>query len=138
MFLDCSGRGISNLPSSMFLDPAVTRLSFQSNHLEVLKTNTFSRADEVQELDLSLNLIKSIDNHTFVPFSSLTHLTISHNRLSDLGPGLLNGLFHLRVLEMSHNIIQKLSYLAFQDTQKLQELRLQYNPIFDLPENLFR
>lgn len=138
MFLDCSRLGLSSLPSSLSVESSVTSFSFQANHLEFVVMGTFARVDPVQELDLSLNLIKKIDSYTFTPFMSLTSLRLSHNRLTELSPGLLEGLYNLRVLEMSHNIIQSLSYLSFETTQKLQELRLQYNPIFDLPENIFR
>lgn len=137
-FLDCSRRGISNLPTSLLIDSTFNSLSFKSNHLESLKVNTFTRADEVQELDFSLNMIAKIDNYTFAPFMSLVHLRLSHNRLSQVTPGMLNGLWNLRLLELGHNFIERISFQSFQVTPNLQELRLQYNPLFNLPENVFR
>lgn len=138
MFLDCSRQGISKLPVSLLIDSTFSSLSFKSNHLEALRMSTFIRADEVQELDFSLNSIRKIDNYTFAPFMSLTHLRLSHNRISQITPGLMNGLWNLRLLELGHNVIETVSYLSFEVTPNLQELRLQSNPLIQLPENTFR
>ncbi|KAG8193660.1 hypothetical protein JTE90_024023 [Oedothorax gibbosus] len=135
--MDCSSRGITELPHFLHFYPPLTNINLQSNFINHLEMTTFAIGDSIEELDLSSNHIVHIDNFTFTPFKSLVLLRISQNRLDEISPGLLVGLSNLRVLEAGHNVIQKLTKESFLEVPNLLELRLQYNPLFDLPEDLF-
>ena len=57
-------------------------------------------------LDLSLNYIKTINVNQFINYTSLTYLNISHNNLTELKPGVFEGLQNLLYLSLRNNTIR--------------------------------
>ena len=162
--LDLSHNMLNDLDPDTFHDlQSLTSLDLSHNSLHHLHSSTLHGLVNLHTLDLSHNTLTHIDLHTVLgDLTSLTHLSIHHNQLTELSlpslprlstldlshnnltslpavPAAL-GLPSLRTLNLSDNNIQEvhthtdsLHHLA-----NLTQLSLAHNPQLDfLPTNLF-
>lgn len=84
----------------------------------------------VEELDLSENtLIGPLEPKTFPKMEALKDLQMSHNSLSSIKMGALQGLLNLTSLRMQHNQIDVIEDHAFSHLQTLISLDLAHNRI---------
>lgn len=84
----------------------------------------------IEELDLSENsLIGPLEPKTFPKMESLRDLQMSHNTLSSIKMGALQGLLNLTSLRMQHNQIDVIEDHAFNNLQTLISLDLAHNRI---------
>uniref|UniRef100_A0A2S2R5K6 Chaoptin n=1 Tax=Sipha flava TaxID=143950 RepID=A0A2S2R5K6_9HEMI len=150
--LDFSYNRIKSISSAVFQPLLSLRfINLSYNALEDLKSTTFGTLPTVLELFLHHNSIKRINAATFVKMSSLSHLdlrhneitqiptipislsslTISHNKIEDIGPDRawpsMNALLSL---DLSHNILgDSLDSGSFSKLLSLQSINLDYNSI---------
>lgn len=101
------------------------RLNVSHNALQLLEPNaTKGRGGEVSNvrvLDLSYNNITRVVRNYLRPAErSLTHLHLSHNRLSNATREVFGGMPHLQWLDLGDNELAELEYDVFRNTRNLQ------------------
>lgn len=90
---------------------------------------------QVVILDLAINNFEKVPDLT--QFAILRTLNLSYNVISTLDATSLAGLEQLQVLDLSHNIFKQwtdIHYKAFAIATSLTELDLSYNALYNLPE----
>lgn len=90
---------------------------------------------QVVILDLSINNFKKVPDLS--QFKALRSLNLSYNVISTLDTTSLTGLDQLQVLDLSHNAFQKwmdIDLNAISTATSLSELDLSYNALHNLPE----
>jgi len=90
----------------------------------------------IDKMDLSHNLIKSIPAQSLVNFVSLKELNLSHNKLVAISEDFIS-LFNLEVLDLSFNHIQLFHSFILQ-MNKLEYLNLKNNEILVLPKTDYK
>jgi Leucine-rich repeat (LRR) protein len=100
-------------------------LNVSHNALQLLEPNaTTERGSEVSNvkvLDLSYNNVTRIGRNYLRPAErSLTHLHLSHNRLSNATREVFGSMPHLQWLDLCSNELAELDYDAFRNTRTLQ------------------
>uniref|UniRef100_A0A672F879 G-protein coupled receptors family 1 profile domain-containing protein n=1 Tax=Salarias fasciatus TaxID=181472 RepID=A0A672F879_SALFA len=108
---DCSGRGLTTVPSG-------------------LSTFTYY-------LDLSMNNITELPAYVFKNFPYLEELRLAGNDLSFIHPEALSGLHQLKVLMLQNNQLKTVPSAALNNLHSLQSLRLDANHITMVPDNSF-
>ena len=78
-------------------------------HKIVMKRRQFA----LIELDISHNLLSTIENYDFKVFSNLLSLDLSSNKISILKAFSFHGIHHLKVLKLLDNIISTISTQLF-------------------------
>ncbi|XP_049797448.1 chaoptin [Schistocerca nitens] len=130
---------------------ATFRLNASHNRLHSLESNSSAglllghRGDPVavhsniKVLDLSHNNVSGVARGYFRPVeTSLTHLYLSHNLLSNASRDLFGNMPHLQWLDLSHNELVEIDFDTFRNTRRLQVLMLSHNLLLDVPAELFR
>jgi Leucine-rich repeat (LRR) protein len=87
----------------------------------------------VERLDLSNNLIGSIDDAVFGNMSNLTVLNVQLNTILRIGDNAFNKLSKLEELDLSRNGLFQLSPTVFRDLTSLRVLYLDANPFPIIP-----
>lgn len=154
--LDFSHNRIKSISPAVFQPLLSLRfINLSYNALEDLKSTTFGTLPTVLQLFLNNNFIKKINAATFIKMSSLSHLdlrhnnvtqiptipislsslSISHNKIEDVGPDRawpsMNALLSL---DLSNNMLgDSLNSASFSKLLSLQSLILDYNSITKPP-----
>uniref|UniRef100_A0A8C7ZMW9 LRRCT domain-containing protein n=1 Tax=Oryzias sinensis TaxID=183150 RepID=A0A8C7ZMW9_9TELE len=102
MRMDCSKRGLTEVPSGI--------------------------PDDVVQVDLSHNSIRRLRLKDFQGASGLRILNLSSNSMEHIDPGSLFGLLHLQELDLSDNNLDFLQYGVLEDLYFLSRLKLGGNP----------
>lgn len=93
----------------------------------------------IKILDFSYNNISEIMRYYFKPVeSSLTHLYLSHNEISNVTQGVFGNMPHLQWLDLSYNDLIEIDYDCFRDTRNIQVLKFSHNNIMDIPAESFK
>ncbi|KAK2819842.1 hypothetical protein Q7C36_021488 [Tachysurus vachellii] len=109
---DCSGRGLSSVPSG-------------------LSAFTYY-------LDLSMNNITELPANVFKNLPYLEELRLAGNDLTFIHPEALSGLHQLKVLMLQNNQLKTVPSAALKNLHALQSLRLDANHITVVPEDSFQ
>ncbi|XP_076447859.1 uncharacterized protein LOC143284771 isoform X2 [Babylonia areolata] len=135
ILIDCSERGLVEVPRDLHLRSWGTRLELQSNGITSLGDDDFKGLNMLEELYLSHNDITHINGSIFRPLVNLRTLRITHNKLTEM-PVFPR---HLNITEVSlaHNLIHTISPEALQALPNLQKLNLNHNQIMDIPIGAF-
>ncbi|XP_051166493.1 leucine-rich repeat-containing protein 15-like [Leptopilina boulardi] len=80
-------------------------------------------------LFLPKNKIEIINPIDFSSMPNLEELNLSDNLIMDLSPDTFSILKKLRILNLEKNLLKRVSHLAFNSFDNLQKLRLSYNSI---------
>ena len=125
-----SGNQLKTLPSTL---KTLKLLLADKNKIALLHENFL--CDEVEEIDLSHNLLEKLPNSFFQPENKLTKLNLSNNRLTYL-PDTIVTLESLTQLNARENQIETLpNHLG---DLPLKVLDLSHNKITKLPSTLLR
>ncbi|KAG7521682.1 leucine-rich repeat-containing protein 17-like [Solea senegalensis] len=100
--LDCSKRGLTEVPTGI--------------------------PDDVVHVDLSYNSISHLRARDFQSARSLRFLNLSNNYMERIDPASLSGLLHLRELDLSENGLHFIQYGVLEDLYFLSRLKLEGNP----------
>ncbi|XP_078695020.1 uncharacterized protein LOC144923974 [Branchiostoma floridae x Branchiostoma belcheri] len=126
----CYGKNLRNVPRNMPVSMTTFRL--QENSIAALGERDFARYNNLEELYLYDNIIRTVQVGTFTPVPQLIVLYLSSNHLSSLPQGLFHGLDQLASLYLSHNYIETLPSFSITDLPKLEFLSLGNNGIYDV------
>ncbi|XP_053175353.1 leucine-rich repeat-containing protein 17-like [Scomber japonicus] len=100
--MDCSGRGLTTVPSGI--------------------------PDDVVHIDLSYNSIHHLKARDFQGARSLRTLNLSNNNMEHIDTASLYGLLHLNELDLSSNNLHFIMYGVLEDLYFLSQLKLVGNP----------
>lgn len=100
--MDCSNRGLTEVPSGI--------------------------PEDVVQVDLSHNSIRHLKPRDFQGARSLRILNLSNNNMEHIDTGSLSGLLHLHELDLSHNSLHFVQYGVLEDLYFLSQLKLKANP----------
>lgn len=99
------------------------------NRIEYLAEDEFAEGQKIESLDLSSNVIRSVNN-SLLGMSSLRSVNLSRNNLVEFSLAEIRGLSNLRVIDLSYNLIEKLSGKMeniVEPDSYILELRLEFN-----------
>ncbi|GLV45240.1 chaoptin [Carabus blaptoides fortunei] len=109
----------------------IKRLKLQDNELNELLKGTFQGDihSALEEIFLSFNHIKIIQQHTFVDLASLEQIHLDDNRIEGLERRSFMNLHRLKVLNLRGNKISSISDETFQNLPELDFLDMAYNSL---------
>lgn len=124
------------LPASL-VDQLSKVVEFEAKgvSLQEISSNFFVRAKKLKIIDLSANLLKSLDHCCFEGAKNLQELNLSGNQLTRLDSCILSQLPRLVTLNLANNKLSSID--AFGGNQLLSRVDLRNNQITKLDANLF-
>ena len=123
-FLDVSYNNLGSLPSRMLARGHVLRSLNLSHNIISTIDNTAFLASVQTEVDLSYNKIYTLNNPGW---HGIHNLQLHHNHIRQLDLDAFHGLSNLTVLDLSMNNISKLTYHAVVHVPNLEYLNLSWN-----------
>ncbi|KAG6449620.1 leucine-rich repeats and immunoglobulin-like domains protein 3 [Manduca sexta] len=155
-YVDCSKKDLVSVPKIpkwvVQLDISHNRLNNVTNafndliNLNVLKLDknmlhsipNLLHLEQIQELNLNRNNIKSIDTGHFPENSSIRTLNLNSNHIKIIQEGALNNLTNLEVLKLNRNEIKSLPNHLFMNQMNLKTLELNHNKLHMINGLLFQ
>ncbi|KAJ8942195.1 hypothetical protein NQ314_010135 [Rhamnusium bicolor] len=130
-FIDLSDNIISKISPNSFENlPQLKILRLRGNRLTIPVITRLLPLSTTEELDVSENsLIGPLGPRTFPKMDSLKDIQLSHNSLSSIKMGALQGLISLTSLRLQHNQIDVIEDHAFSHLMTLISLDLAHNRI---------
>ncbi|XP_041349330.1 uncharacterized protein LOC121368657 [Gigantopelta aegis] len=137
--LELSQTFISRIPTNWFAQLGnLVSLSLRETSLRRLDAESFTGLTQLKTLDLSLNSLRVIPKDAFTPLqNTLEHLDLSGNILKSIETGALHGMFFLKTLHLSDNKMSSLQNGLFNDLIRLSSLNIQENKLSFLPDDIF-
>ncbi|CAL1541894.1 unnamed protein product [Lymnaea stagnalis] len=125
----CSGIDVLD-SRSLLMYSSLRYVKISTNSLaSVLRSDIVNVSSAIIELDLSWNLISTVEENSFVLFPNLQELSLSHNKILNLTRQMFTGLYNLRSLSVSYNIINFIANDTFDDLGTLVTLDISRNRI---------
>lgn len=131
LFLDISNNSISTISN---FNGIIQYFNISNNKILFLN---FSMPLELEVIDLSFNLIHSVDQITFSRLKKLHFLSLKHNRISFISPGVFKDLTSLTSLDISDNNIKELEFGIFTGLKNVKTLKIQNNRLTEVHELSF-
>ncbi|XP_023695204.1 leucine-rich repeat and fibronectin type III domain-containing protein 1-like protein [Paramormyrops kingsleyae] len=128
----CAKTGLLFVPT--VIDHQTMELQLTDNFITILRRKDFANMTSLSHLTLSRNTISQIMPYTFADLSRLRALHVDSNRLIVIGDDQFRGLTNLRHLILSNNQLHTISHLAFDDfLETLEDLDISYNNLINVP-----
>lgn len=128
----CAGTGLLFVPPNV--DRQTAELRLMDNFITTLRHRDFANMSSLIHLTLSRNTISQIWPYTFADLQELHALHLDANRLTSLDDTHFQGLINLRHLILANNQLHSISEGAFQDfLETLEDLDLSYNNLVEIP-----
>ncbi|XP_037073968.1 reticulon-4 receptor-like [Pollicipes pollicipes] len=134
--IDCAGRGLDNLPVGLTLPGGFSAVTFGENKLTEVKRGQFRWNTAATMLNLSHNLVATVESRALAGLPVLQTLLLDHNQLTGLNPEALQGVYELALLDLSFNRLRVLDPSLFVNTD-IRVLLLSHNPLVKLDPMLF-
>uniref|UniRef100_A0A0P4WAZ2 Protein slit n=1 Tax=Scylla olivacea TaxID=85551 RepID=A0A0P4WAZ2_SCYOL len=126
--VDCSGRELTAVPND--IPNTTTMLDLSYNQLFSLDgTTSMRRLKSLSHLDLSHNRLTYLSPEFFRGARSLTHLTVTHNKLIQVPEEVTRRLRAVTHLDLSGNHISCLSKKIVEHMPRLEHLDISSNPL---------
>lgn len=156
--LDLSDNRISRLSAANHLTQSMGRLRIlrlSGNEIERLEAGVFRHLDQLNELYLDRNQLRSLVGSAtgvasslsqntdesrgllFANLQSLYVLDLSRNQLDDLSRNVFTGLGKLKTLNLSHNRLTIVPFQVFKPLQEIELMDLSGNELRSILENFF-
>ncbi|XP_024911090.1 leucine-rich repeat and fibronectin type III domain-containing protein 1-like protein [Cynoglossus semilaevis] len=128
----CAKTGLLFVPPN--IDRQTAELRLMDNFITSLRHRDFANMTSLIHLTLSRNTISQILPYAFADLQDLHALHLDANRLTTLDDSHFQGLVNLRHLILANNQLHSISEGAFQDfLETLEDLDLSYNNLVDVP-----
>ncbi|XP_064830358.1 leucine-rich repeat and fibronectin type III domain-containing protein 1-like protein isoform X1 [Oncorhynchus masou masou] len=128
----CAKTGLLFVPT--VIDRRTVELRLTENFITAIRRRDFANMTSLIHLTLSRNTISQIMPYTFEDLKRLRALHLDSNRLSVIRDDHFRGLTNLRHLILANNQLHDISPHAFDDfTGTLEDLDLSYNNLVDIP-----
>ncbi|KAM3955803.1 LOW QUALITY PROTEIN: slit guidance ligand, partial [Aphomia sociella] len=101
----------------------------QGNNITIIFQSDFQNLKELKLLQLSENLIHTIERDAFLELNGLERLKMNNNRIGQLPDGLFLRLRHLQRLDLSRNELTAISRRTFRGLTSLKSLHLDGNQL---------
>ncbi|MEQ2295666.1 hypothetical protein AMECASPLE_016807 [Ameca splendens] len=133
--VSCHRKRLPSIPEGV---PIETRtLDLSKNKLRLITAYNFSSFLQLEDLDLSDNLISVLEPGCFHSNLALRSLNFRSNQLMLVAKGVLSGLTNLTHLDLSHNRLVILLDHAFQDLHRLTFLEVGNNQLVFISQRAF-
>ncbi|XP_077578204.1 leucine-rich repeat and fibronectin type III domain-containing protein 1-like protein [Stigmatopora nigra] len=128
----CAKTGLLFVPPN--IDRQTAELRLMDNFITTLRQRDFANMSSLIHLTLSRNTISQIRPLAFADLQDLHALHLDANRLTTLDDSHFQGLVNLRHLILANNQLHRISQGAFQDfLETLEDLDLSYNNLAEVP-----
>ncbi|KAJ8950260.1 hypothetical protein NQ318_021114 [Aromia moschata] len=131
----CASASLEFVPIQ--LNPELHELDISNNKIVQIHFS-FPFYENLLNLNLSHNRIKTLGNSNFNSQKNLTRLDLSHNQIENLTRDSLKGLKALTYLDLSSNSLEEINPAAFRELHSLSVLKFGGNKLIHLEEGLFR
>ena len=114
-------------------------LILKENSLTLFESNAFSRMPNLSEIDLSKNLIKSLNFESSfeMALERLTKLDVQFNKIKSISPVFFAKFPNLLHLDMSNNNLYLINRDYFLNLNRLEQLNLSNNQILTIEQSSF-
>ena len=112
-------------------------LDISKGLLRTIELGAFNGLTKLKKLDIGYNEISEIIPGTFQNMNSLEYLDLRKNLLLHLDSGVFSGLNELKEIYLDRNKLQNLHPGSFLGLPNLQELNLNYNPHLTMTNDTF-
>ncbi|XP_071943513.1 uncharacterized protein [Antedon mediterranea] len=112
-------------------------IDIKNNVITRLSPRSFINYPNLEQLDLSNNLISAIDHGAFTGLRRLRTLWLNFNRITTLTTNMFQSMPNLEILHLEGNAIVSIDPNAFAGLTRLREINLNANRLQNLPENVF-
>ena len=117
---------------------ALASIDFQSNSIEDVENESFSKCTKLEKIDLMENRLEKITRDIFSGnFDELHEINLSFNAIESIETGSFDKLSNLKSIDLSSNCIQHLSSDLFKNCESLKHVHLDRNEIAKIELNLF-
>ncbi|XP_051962733.1 leucine-rich repeat and fibronectin type III domain-containing protein 1 [Xyrauchen texanus] len=128
----CAKTGLLFVPPT--IDRRTVELRLTDNFITAIRRKDFLNMTSLVHLTLSRNTISQIDPHAFEGLKSLRALHMDGNRIAVINSDQLKGLISLRHLILGNNQIQQIEPSSFDlFVSTIEDLDLSYNNLRTLP-----
>lgn len=124
-------------PSSFRVHPRLQRLTAARNQFSFFPAELIVTLNFLQEVDLSNNLLKSLEEFDFGRLPRLRILKLDHNVLESISETTFHNSTQLQVIDLSGNKLERLGERTFQGLGRLKLLNLRDNLLSELPDSIF-
>jgi hypothetical protein len=129
---------ITFIHSETFIDLIyLQKLDISYNLLETIDPMTFQSLINLNELHLTENGITFIHSRTFRNLRKLNALLLSINKLSSIEPTTFSGLTKLQYLFLGFNLIESIDHFTFDGLTSLKYLQLNQNKLRSINPKAF-
>lgn len=111
------------------------KLEIENNNVKIIKENTFRKLIILKRLSLKHNLIEEVRNGVFNGLP-LDELDLSDNLIRTIEPEAFDNMDFLRKIKLKDNNLKVYENRWFLNTPRLCEINFEHNKIVELPEEL--
>lgn len=133
--VNCSDGQFAAVPDGLPADTELLNLT--CNQIKTLVRQQFRALTRLLDLDLSDNVMVSVEAEAFLGLQSLVTLSLARNRLKIFPAGAFSGLLSLRSLDISHNEILVFLDSTFGDLSALRSLKAAGNDLVFVSRQAF-
>ena len=113
-------------------------LDLSNNLISTIELNAFKHLAELETLDLSNNKLNYLSSAAFNGLKSLKNLILKSNQISNLVPNQFASLQTLIFLDLSSNRISNLEATNFNNLTSLNTIQLEFNPFERISSDSFK
>jgi len=107
--------------------PNLKKLAVINSSLIAIKKNELKGFDQLEELNLSANVIEELPSEAFASIKNLKHLNMSHNALTNINDDLFAPENRVETIDFDHNKISKVSRKFFRNLKALKAANFKEN-----------
>ena len=131
----CQSVGLTQIPEHLL--PSLTDLDLSSNLIQTINEGDLSGLAELGSLNLEHNDLADVDDNSFRDLTALQKLDLSNNELETLTRETFIGLENMLTMDLSMNEIKNIEGI-FANLTQLTRIDLRGNKITEITENSFR
>lgn len=136
--MDLSDNQISYLfPTSFKVHPNLRVINLARNKFNFFPGELIMGLEFVQEIDLSGNVLKTLDEFDFGRLPRLKVLKLHDNDIEIVSETAFHNSTQLQIIDLSNNNIEKIGERTFQGLNRIEKLNVKNNSLSELPDNLF-